>query len=128
MPSGVTYNTGALIAAERNSRRMWALHRRALERHIVPVVPAVVLAQAWRGGRGQAQVSRLLSGCSIEELNEPRARLTGVACGIAGTSDVIDAAVVVGAATRDDLVVTGDQADLRRLSHALRANLRFESV
>ena len=23
---GVTYDTGALVAAERNNRRMWALH------------------------------------------------------------------------------------------------------
>lgn len=28
---GITYDTGALIAAERNNRRIWALHRRALE-------------------------------------------------------------------------------------------------
>jgi hypothetical protein len=24
--AGVTYDTGALVAAERNDRRMWALH------------------------------------------------------------------------------------------------------
>lgn len=31
----MTYDTGALIAAERNDRRLWALHRRALERGLV---------------------------------------------------------------------------------------------
>jgi len=48
-----------LIAAERNVRRIWALHRRALERGLVPTVPAGVLGQGWRGGP-QAQMSRLL--------------------------------------------------------------------
>jgi hypothetical protein len=58
---GVTYDTGALIAAESKDRALWALHRRTLERRLRPVVPAGVLGQAWRGGR-QAELSRLLSG------------------------------------------------------------------
>jgi N-formylglutamate amidohydrolase len=33
--SGLTYDAGALLAAEANDRRMWALHRRALERKLV---------------------------------------------------------------------------------------------
>ena len=45
MPGGLTYHTGALIAGDRSDRRAWALHRRALERQIVPMVPAGVLAQ-----------------------------------------------------------------------------------
>ena len=44
--SGLTYDTGALLAAEANDRRMWALHRRTLERLHTPTVPAATLAQA----------------------------------------------------------------------------------
>jgi len=33
---GVTYGTGALIAAERNDRRMWALHAGLLDEEITP--------------------------------------------------------------------------------------------
>lgn len=125
--SGVTYDTGALISAERDDRRMWALHRQTLEQGIAPTVPAGVLAQAWRGGP-QARISQLLAGCSIEPLDRTRARSAGAACGIAGTSDVVDASIVVGADWRGDMVVTGDAADLRRLSDALGLDLRLLTV
>ena len=125
--SGVTYDTGALIAAERNDRRVWALHRRALERGLVPTVPAGVLGQGWRGGP-QAQMSRLLKGCRIERLDDARARAAGAACGKAGSSDIVDASVVVGAAARSDLVVTSDPDDLERLRDALRVELRLQPI
>ncbi len=125
--AGITYDTGALIAAERNNRRVWALHRRSMERGIMPTVPAGVLGQAWRGGP-QAQMSRMLAGCRIEVLDERRARSAGAACAIAGTADVVDAAVVVGGAARDDLVVTSDGADLRHLRDALGVELKLEVI
>lgn len=119
---GITYDTGALVAAERNERRLWALHRRALERGLSPTVPAGVLGQAWRGGP-QAQLSRLLAGCSIEDLTEVRSRAAGAACGRAATDDVIDATVVVGAVARGDLTVTTDPDDLGVIAAALRRRL-----
>ena len=123
----MTYDAGALIAAERNDRRIWALHRRALERAVVPTVPAGVLAQGWRGGP-QAQMSRLLGGCRVEDLDDARARSAGAACGAAGMSDVVDAAVVVGAAARGDLVVTSDPGDLTLLRDALHVDLQLEVI
>lgn len=125
--AGVTYDTGALIAAERSDDRLWRLHRQALERGIVPSVPAGVLAQGWRGGP-QPQMSRFLAGCRVEDFDESRARSAGAACGLSGTSDVVDAAVVVGAAARDDLVVTSDAADLSRLRQALGVELRMYQI
>ena len=127
MAGGLTYDTGALIAAERNERHIWALHRRSLERGIVPTVPAGVLAQGWRGGP-QHQLSRLLAGCRVEPLDDPRARSAGAACGAAGSSDVVDAAIIVGAAARGDIVVTSDPDDLRRLRDALRVSVRIETI
>ena len=67
---GVTYDTGALTAAERNDRAMWALHAGFLAQEVVPTVPASVLAEAWRGGRRQASLVRFLALCAIEELGE----------------------------------------------------------
>ena len=125
--AGVTYDTGALIAAERSDRRVWGLHRRALERGIVPTVPAGVLGQCWRGGP-QAQMSQLLAGCRVEALDEARARVAGAACGSAGTFDVVDASVVVGAAARGDLVVTSDPGDLARLRGSLGVELQLEAI
>ena len=124
---GITYDTGALIAAERADRRLWALHRRALEGGVVPCVPAGVLAQGWRGGP-QPQMSRMLAGCRVEDLDETRARSAGAACAVAGTSDVVDAAVIVGAAARADLVVTSDAADLSRLGDALGVALQLHEI
>lgn len=119
---GVTYDAGALLAAERADRRLWALHRRSLERGQRPTVPAAVLAQAWRGGP-QADLSRLLSGCRIDSMDETAGRRAGEACGKARTSDVVDAAVVVGALGRNDLVVTSDRDDLVRIARALGSRL-----
>jgi hypothetical protein len=119
---GVTYDTGALLAAERSDRRLWALHRRALERGVSPTVPAGVLGRAWRRGP-QAELSRLLTGCTIEDLTEVRSRAAGAACGRAATDDLIDATVVVGAVARGDLVVTSDPGDLAVIATALRRRL-----
>ena len=55
----MTYDTGALVAAERNDRRMWALHAGFLAEEVVPVVPAPVMAEAWRGGARQAVIERV---------------------------------------------------------------------
>lgn len=125
--SGVTYDTGALVAAERNHRKVWALHRRALERGMRPTVPAGALAQAWRGGP-QAEMSRLLKGCRVEDLDEVRGRAAGQACGRARTSDVIDATVVVGAIARRDVVVTSDRGDLAALATALNSPIVIMAI
>ena len=120
--SGLTYDTGALVAAERQDRRLWVLHRRSLERGRRPTVPAAVLAQAWRGAP-QAELSRLLAGCSIEDLDDARSRAAGAACARAGTSDVVDASVVVGAVARNDLVISSDRQDLARIARAIGSRL-----
>jgi hypothetical protein len=112
--SGVTYDTGALIAADRNERRIWALHRRILERGQSPTVPAAVLGQAWRGGP-QPQLSRLLAGCQVEELSEERARSAGALLGATDRSDLIDASAVVCALERDDVIFSSDRADIEAL-------------
>jgi hypothetical protein len=116
--SGLTYDTGALLAAESNDRRMWALHRRALERSHIPTVPATVLAQAWRGGP-QPLLSLFLDTCAAESLDVSTARLAGAMLGRAGSADVVDATVVVGALRRADAVVTSDRGDIDRLAGAV---------
>jgi hypothetical protein len=124
---GITYDAGALVAAERGNRLLWSLHRRALERGLRPTVPAGVLGQAWRGGP-QAELSRLLKGCRIETLDKTRARTAGDACGRAKTADVIDATVAIGAIARSDLVVTSDRRNIKRLANALGASLEIVTI
>jgi hypothetical protein len=113
----LVYDTGALLAAERSRRELWALHRTALGRRLRPVVPAGVLAQAWRGGP-QANLSRFLAGCVVVAMDEQVARAAGALCGLAGSVDVVDASVVIAAHAFGGSVVTSDPVDLRRLLDA----------
>jgi hypothetical protein len=66
------------------------------------VIPAPALAQVWRDPPG-ALLARVVRGAVVEPLDSARARLTGILCGRTGSSDVVDAAVVVSAAQRGDL-------------------------
>lgn len=124
---GVVYDTGALLAAERHDDNMWNLHRRLLAQGVEPVVPSAVLAQAWRGGP-QAQLSRLLKGCVIEALAENAAREVGRLLAVNRTSDVVDAAVVVSAVSRTDLVITSDPDDLAALAAAAGVPLALQTI
>jgi hypothetical protein len=117
--SGVTYDSGALIAAERSERRIWARHRALLLRRIVPTIPAPVVAQCWRGTPRQAQLARLLAGCEIEALDGTRARATGTLAGRARTADIVDATVVEGALRRGDLIISSDEDDLAAIAAAV---------
>lgn len=127
--AGVTYDTGALIAAERNDRRMWALHVGFLAEEVVPVVPAPVLAEAWRGGPRQASLVRLLAGCEVEDLTAERARLVGELAGRANVSDIVDVSVVEGAIRRGgDVVVTSNDSDIGHIADAARRRVQIESV
>ncbi|MGH8887499.1 MAG: twitching motility protein PilT [Egibacteraceae bacterium] len=114
---GLTYDTGALIAAERDDRLLWSLHRASLTRGLVPVVQAGVLAEAWRGGPAH-RLSRLLNGCAVEALTESQARRVGVLAARSGIHDTVDVAVVEGAIRRSHAVVTSNPSHLRVVAEA----------
>ena len=123
---GVRYDTGALVAADRGERRMWARHRALLTARTAPTVPAPVVAQAWRGGGRQAQLARLLRGCDVETLDDNLARRVGTLAGKAATADVVDACVVEGALRRRDVVISSDPEDLKALAAAVNRHLEVE--
>ena len=120
--SGVVYDTGALIAAERNDRKLWADHRVRLETGVVPVVPAPVVAQVSRSPR-QAQLRRLLRGCEVLALDESTAHAVGRLLGRSGTADIVDATVVTMAIAEQAQIVTSDRDDVSRLANAAGARL-----
>jgi hypothetical protein len=124
---GLTYDTGALVAAERDDRIMWSLHRAALKRGLPPTVPAGVLAEGWRGGP-QANLSRLLKGCDIEGLTRVQARAVGALAARANHDDIVDASVVEGAVRRNDAVVTSNQDHIRKVATAAGANVTIHSI
>ena len=125
---GVTYDAGALVAADRNDRRMWALHAGFLAEEVTPVVPAPVLAQVWRGSARQASLVRFLAMCETEALDEDLARHVGVLAAASGHGDVVDLALVEGAIRRDDAVVTSDAGDIRRIADSVGVRMLIEPV
>lgn len=127
--TGVTYDTGALIAAERSDRRMWSLHQGFVAHEVLPNVPAPVLAEAWRGGSRQASLVRMLMGCRIEEMSAEQARRVGELAGKAHHDDIVDVSVVEGAVRRaDDVILTSNEAHIRQVVKASGRKIRVEPV
>jgi hypothetical protein len=126
--SGVTYDTGALIAADRNDRRMWALHAGFLALEISPTVPTPVLAEAWRGGSRQASLARCLALCATEPLTDDQARAVGSLAARSAHDDIVDVTVVEGAIRRRDAVVTSNPSHIRKIADAMRVKLSIETV
>ncbi|WP_107064409.1 PIN domain-containing protein [Streptomyces sp. NRRL S-118] len=126
MPA-IVYDTGALVAAERRRPDFLALHDELTAARIRPLVPVVVLAQAWRGGP-QHGISRALKGCDIIPDTERLGRAAGVACAASRTSDVVDAIVVSLAVQHQAPVVTSDPEDLTHLADSLGVRLRLFTV
>jgi hypothetical protein len=120
--SGLTLDTGALIAIEKDDRRVLLGIEFELKRGHLIAIPAGALAQAWRDGRRQVRLVRFLAseGILIEPLDADRARGAGQLCGVTGTFDIVDASVVLCARARRHAVMTSDAGDLRRLDRELR--------
>jgi PIN domain-containing protein len=122
-PGPIVYDAGALVAADRNDRKFFALHKAALltGRHVY--VPAPVLTQTWRGGARQASLARVLKGCAILPTEEDVARTAGTLLGMSGTDDAVDAIVVATAMKLVASVVTSDPKDLLHLGEAASFHL-----
>ena len=119
--TGLTLDTGALLAIERGDSRVRALLRRALESGIGFSVPASVVAQSWRGGPRQARVARLLGDPAVDvpPLDDTTARAVGLLCGRTGHPDVVDVHVALHAREQGQTVVTSDPDDLRTIDPTL---------
>lgn len=120
-PLTIVLDDGALIAFERGDARMRALVREALEMGVRLIIPAGALGQVWRGAARQAPLRALIKGptTSVPALDQLLAEAAGVLCGRAGTSDVVDASVVLVARRERAVVVTSHVDDLRRLDPGL---------
>jgi predicted nucleic acid-binding protein len=110
-------DAGALIAVERGDRDTAAVIEIARQESRAVIVPAGVVGQVWRGGERQVRLARLLNARDVlvEPLTDAGARAAGVLCGAAGTTDVIDACVVLVARRHGATVITSDRADLEGL-------------
>lgn len=82
-----------------------------------------VVGEVWRGGSRAARIARLLAASEVVDLTHGRARSAGELCERAGTSNPVDASVVLVATPRRATVVTSDPDDIRRLAKATDAEL-----
>jgi hypothetical protein len=119
---GVTLDAGGLIALDRDDRRVVVLLARARETGAQVTVPAPALAQAIRRPERQVRLSRLIRqpGTDVIALGRVDATHVGRLLAASGTSDVVDAHVVICARRASQPVVTSDPSDLRQLDPALR--------
>jgi hypothetical protein len=119
---GVTLDAGGLIALDRDDRRIVVLLARARETGAQVTVPAPALAQAIRRPERQARLSRLIRqpGTDVIALGRVDATHVGRLLAASGTSDIVDAHVVICARRAGQPVVTSDPSDLRQLDPALR--------
>ena len=111
--AGLTLDTGALIALERGERRMKARLLVAEEQGELVTVPAVVIAEWWRGGAGRQR--SILDSVDVEPVSEQLGKLAGDALAALPGATVVDALVMASAAQRGDVVYTSDIDDLDRL-------------
>lgn len=120
--AGITLDAGALIAVDRNDRRVLVLLARAHETGSRVTVPATALAQAVRHPERQARLARLIRQPTTDVVPLERVDATNVGRLLAasGTSDVVDAHVVICARRARQTVVTSDPDDLRALDPTLQ--------
>ncbi len=114
MRIGLTFDTGALIALERRTQRMWQVYKTALTDGVIVTVPAIVIAEWWRG-RTDAR-ERILGGVRVEQTDTDLMKRAGEAMAAVRGATVVDAVVMTSAARRGDVVYTSDFADLDRLT------------
>jgi hypothetical protein len=110
---GLTFDTGALIALERRTQRMWEIYRTAMLDAVPITVPVAVVIVWWRGRTDVRE--RILGGIRVEPLHTTLAQAAGEAIASVKSASPIDAVVMASAALRGDAVYTSDVADLQKL-------------
>jgi predicted nucleic acid-binding protein len=122
--TGVVFDTGGLIALERAERAVAVLVAEARRMNTTITVPAGCVAQAWRDPRRQARLASFLRlpNVDIVALDSEEARRIGLLLAAGRSTDVVDAHVALSAHRRDQVVLTSDPADIKRLAPSVRVH------
>jgi hypothetical protein len=109
-----TFDTGMLIALERRKSSAIRAFQSMVRRGHVPVVPAPVYAEWWRGKTAVRE--DLSKAFSLEPMSSLLCRATGEALAAVRGATLVDACVMASAALRGGgIVYTADVDDLRKL-------------
>lgn len=123
MKQGVTFDTGAFISIERRKERARNILARLQLQGVTITAPLPVIGEWWRGRSDWRE--QILASVRVEGLTLAMVKLAGEALASvpAPTSrrrdagpGFVDAIVMASAASRGDVVYTGDVDDLERLS------------
>ena len=119
--TGLTLDTGALIAIEAGERSMAVLVEKAVATGAEIAIPAGVVAQAWRGGARQARIAKLLQlkVTSVVALDAKVALRVGTRCAATQTADIVDVSVAICASDRGHAVITSDPEDIAKVDPSL---------
>lgn len=116
--TALVLDAGALVAVDRGDRPMMARLAVARQHGLELRSNAMVVAQVWRDRQGrQASLARLLRAVDVRAISHEDGRQAGVLLGQAGTTDPVDATVVL-LARPGDRILTSDPDDLTRLASA----------
>ena len=114
-----TFDTGMLIALERRKQRAVRALRAIVRRDLVPIVPAVVYVEWWRG-RTDAR-EEILEMVEVEQMPRALCRAAGEALVAVRGATLVDAVVMASAALRGGgIVYTSDPDDLLLLQRHFR--------
>ncbi|MHB1488074.1 MAG: hypothetical protein ACYCZM_11045 [Acidimicrobiales bacterium] len=118
----MTFDAGGLVALDCDDRRVIVLLERAAQTSSRVTVPATALGQAVRRPERQARLARLIRQPTTDVVAFDRVDATNVGRLLAasGTSDIVDAHVVICARRSAQHVVTSDPDDLRLLDPNIR--------
>jgi len=114
-----TFDTGMLIALERRKQRATEAFRNIVRRGFLPIVPAIVYVEWWRG-RSKMR-GEILAAVVVEDMPPSLCRAAGEALGAVKGSTLADAVVMASAALRGGgIVYTSDVDDLKQLQRHFR--------
>jgi predicted nucleic acid-binding protein len=115
---GLTLDAGALIAVDRDDRRVLTLLARSKQARTRVTIPATALSQVVRDLRRQTRLAQLLKQqtTDVVPLDAADAIDTGRLLAMTGNTDIVDAHVVVCALRAGQAIVTSDPDDLRALN------------
>lgn len=126
MKPGATFDTGALLSIERRKERARNVLESLCEQAVVITVPLPVIGEWWRGRTDWRE--RILASVRVEPLTLAMVKLAGEALSSLPSPAAapaarrrrgpgfVDALVMASAASRGDVVYTGDVEELERLA------------
>ncbi len=110
-------DAGALIAYERGDRLVRQAVLEARRSGLLPLTHGGIVGQVWRSRSRQVALGTTLRGVDVRPLDRALGQEAGLLLAAAGTTDVIDAALVV-LAEDDDWIITSDPGDIAHLAQS----------